>query len=1271
MLEEISKDTVLIQEFEPSELFKHGVSLESIDLIMGGTFEEIIGKTVIFLMSARQSPEGKSIFSRATVILTPVGASKVDEHSVHEALEAGLEALRGTPPEDGERAFLKKHVQVIHCATLEAADLAELIVRESDGGLVAVADGSKYRDASISLTTPVGLSAVHTTEDQWVPHVAGLCKLCVAAVRQTGSYAFIHVDEMPPQNPELEAKLVAIDDCYPASLQVQDDPNAVVALRIPVWVSWALAGKADDAVSEIQALNLKESSRLLIVLQLMYKAGRHDEALTLLEQLRPHLDGFKKENVVHLAWIAYKCGDDMAARQLLPRNPVGLNEKVWLEEGLELATELEDGEFIACYDAQLAALFPNSERLRENHDRRLLLNCREISVHRGHVFTTAGFSDRHLEILDAVTMPSPRYDDLIQRATEWDKEWLELAVICCAMHAHTVDENLDAIKAGSLITSSPLYGRQATQIVLSATRTLMLKDGVPHEERDYYRSPLMAVVKFLAQHPEDKDVRASFSHLLSVEACGELGLPVIAVTMLDLASAGVSLALGPKESNGDSLSGDERDDSDETRAVLMRCFKWIGEQGYAEFGVTVVPRELVGTYADRVIRLVSQMMLHIGKIEGQDMDLPTMSQMVLVVSAVRPYATTERDEDLRLLRLLAGHYVHTGRFQHARNMVEQILAIGQDTKIRRRLAWLAYADVYQRCRSSIDALVGLACAFAIDVPVEKADLWQEVYTVIRVLRDLGMTEHANEFLPALKKLIADLGYDPETDLRIVSTELGLRFVKISQLDNQGMSTLIDDILHACERAKDKSDVLPLLVLLGQVVRAAEERSITVPIEASRLLKALLGRVGVRESEIVGVVSSLAPTTEQVVSMFNAVERAMFGVDAATDLEVVRIAARRLLSESKDTSDAGEAETLAVELLAEQTMTLPASSPKLTADWALQYALSLNNEGLDVAFMALNTAGELSVTVVSKGEATAIEQPKHEKSFRWRMQAWLEKYPKAYGLIDAYNGNNEFFNTMEELDVRLPNSEKLLIVAEPLLQQLTTNLVVVQPEDGGFAYFYGSRSAVGFVPALSWLSVTRARARTGAGAYYAWISADSAPDAVGTLDIALARLSGTFEKFGFSVDTNRRLPSDMSEAGLVVVTGHGGLAQEGRYLHSIRDEEKLVEPPSALAASLAGVELVILFVCSGGRIDKHPWGNRTVGLPRQLLDKGVRTVIASPWPLDVKVTYTWLEPFMNAWNAGVTALQATKAANEVVAMRLGDNPQYSLAMNVYGDVLMTK
>ncbi|WP_217636307.1 CHAT domain-containing protein [Variovorax sp. OV700] len=288
-----------------------------------------------------------------------------------------------------------------------------------------------------------------------------------------------------------------------------------------------------------------------------------------------------------------------------------------------------------------------------------------------------------------------------------------------------------------------------------------------------------------------------------------------------------------------------------------------------------------------------------------------------------------------------------------------------------------------------------------------------------------------------------------------------------------------------------------------------------------------------------------------------------------------------------------------------------------------------------------------------------------------MLAWLEDYPRNYGYIDAAQGNNDFFTTMEKLDVRLPAPDSLVVVAEPLLQQLTINLVPIEPQDGGFSYFLGTQTAVGMVPSLTWLSMTRARERKGNHAYKAWISAQDDPQEAGALNVALARLGGAFEEFGFTVDTGRRLPRDMTDAGLAVVTAHGGLMAEGRYIHSIRDEGTLVEAPSALATALAGIEVVILFVCSGGRIDKHPWDNRTVGLPKQLLEKGARAVIASPWPLDVKVTYRWLGPFLRNWETGSTILQATKKANEAVAQALGDGPQYSLAMTVYGDVLLTK
>ena len=47
----------------------------------------------------------------------------------------------------------------------------------------------------------------------------------------------------------------------------------------------------------------------------------------------------------------------------------------------------------------------------------------------------------------------------------------------------------------------------------------------------------------------------------------------------------------------------------------------------------------------------------------------------------------------------------------------------------------------------------------------------------------------------------------------------------------------------------------------------------------------------------------------------------------------------------------------------------------------------------------------------------------------------------------------------------------------------------------------------------------------------------------------------------------------------------------------------------LAAAVRNVGIVVLFVCSGGRADKHPAANTTLGLAKQILDRGCSAVIA--------------------------------------------------------------
>jgi hypothetical protein len=915
------------------------------------------------------------------------------------------------------------------------------------------------------------------------------------------------------------------------------------------------------------------------------------------------------------------------------------------------------------------------------------MNCQEAKLDDEHGFTTAGFTAHHLELQRRLSVFQPNYGAAIDAAQAWGQEWLELTVVCCAMHARSVGRFREAADAASAITTSERYGRQATQVLLYAIRSMMLRELVPKEERDYYGRLFQSGFEFLARHPADDGIRSNLTSLLSVESCGDQGVPLIAMTMLDLAERGV--ALPPPEAMQAETKADLL--GEEVKTSIANAIHWMGETGGGEPGVTVIPPELIVTSADDVVNALGQLAQRASGQQGEDADLAFMEKLVFIACAVCPHATRERDDDIRLMRLLASQFAMAGQYQRARDFAEQILLMGQTSLLRQRLAWAALADVYHRCRNHVVALVGMACALTTSVAVPKADLWQEVYAIHRILRDLGLFDLSRQFLPAMKKLLGDLGFDPDTDSRVVAADLGLQLMQAHKASPDVLQELLAKIATASESALgDRNLLFPLAVLLGQAAAKVEAAGGAVPPAMQATLATALQQVGNKVANTIKTVSAEKPAAHDVLAMFNEVQRAAFAADVARDYAYIELAARRLLGVGPQGAAVASETAFAVELLADQAVKLLSDAPVMTVDWATQYAFELNDIGYDVVFMALNDKGELSVTYVANREVRAIDQPRHDQTFRRRFDAWLVEFPGQYGKVDPREGNNIFYLTMERLDVRLPRAERLVIVAEPVLQQLTANLIVMQPDDGGFGYLAGTQSSIGAVPSLTWLSAARAAPRSGKTGYKAWISAqlgseleqglepgdrDGAeaqePDRAQTLDVALRRLSGSFEEFGFAVDTGRRLPRDMKDAGLAVVTAHGGISSDGRYLRSIRDDGELVEAPSALASALMGAELVILFVCSGGRIDKNPWDNSTTSLAKQLLNGGSRAVIASPWPLNVLVTYNWLEPFLNAWVYGDTVLDATRRANDAVAKHLGDAPQYSLAMRVYGDFLLTR
>lgn len=1272
MNESESAQDVRIEGFDPREIFSQGFALGSVDLIQGGTFDEVIGRTVILLLNMRDDA-GNRPFDGVVVILPPTSVTTMTPKNVIKALISGFVTLSGKSADDELIEFLKRITRVVSSASLDVAELEATILSQSRKTLVAIADASLYRDQDIAPPAAFGVSAVLISEDIWVPHVVSLCSLSVCAVRDINSYLVAHVDETPAKLERNVNLLTSVDDCYVMALVSKPDAKDLVEQNAQRWISLVLSGDMAAVMVEIEEMRLTDINRLHLLAQLFSRAGRADEALDALAQLTQHLPSIDPTNLVQFSWLAYKAGDNSLALEFLPKDATGLNSEMWIEQGLELATLLQKNTLIKTYDERLAQLYPSSSRLRENRDRRLLMNCRDATLDTEDFFTTAGFTERHLAILDGVLSPQQSYSLFIEDANGWGSDWFELAVICCAMHAWHLGRYRDAADAASQITGSELYGRQGTQLTLSSVRAMMLKEEIGRDEGDYYRELLKSVFRFLAHHPEDGSIRIEVSRLLSVDSCGDIGIPIISLIMLDLAGEGISLTTRNKEAEENSaedLDDIQEPDQETLMAVVEKGLSWLGSQGSGEHGVTVLPRELA-IHPDYVIRLVTRL-ISMSAPEGEDVDVDFLEKLLLLVCAMAPHANEERNADLRVLRLVAGQCATLGDYQHARNLVEQALLIGQGNALRSRLAWHAFADIYHRCRNLTEALVGLVSAMATGAPVEKPDLWQEIHTAIRILRDLGLFDLANEFVPSLKKLTGELGYDAEDDARIVTLELGLRLPRVEK-DSPEIGAIVERLSGSYDAAKsDRSLLFPLVVLLGQAIQKADAGMVGVSKIARNQLKEGLELVGAQASHLVQTFSAVAPSASDVADLFNRVQRGLYASDAPGDLALVSVVARRLIDEPTEGDSSDKNKAFGVELLADHAVTLPSVPPALECDWPVRYSQSLNEAGLDVAFIGVDSSGELSVTYVSRGEVQYIEQPLHSRPFKLRLLAWLQNYPQKYGHIDTAEGHNEFYFSMEALDVRLPISNALMVIAEPLLQQLAYNLNIAEPDNAGdFSQFHGIASAIGLVPSLTWFSMVRARARNGKTAYKAWISAQDGPEVEGPLDLVLDRLRDTFEEFEFSVDTNRKLPQNMADAGLAVVTAHGGLTADGRYIHSIRDEASLFESPSALASTLAGVEVVILFVCSGGRIDKHPLDNTAVGLPKLLLNKGCRAVIASPWPLDVKVTYRWLEPFLREWEDGATILQATKKANEAVGQALGEHPQYSLAMTVFGDLLLTK
>jgi CHAT domain len=386
-------------------------------------------------------------------------------------------------------------------------------------------------------------------------------------------------------------------------------------------------------------------------------------------------------------------------------------------------------------------------------------------------------------------------------------------------------------------------------------------------------------------------------------------------------------------------------------------------------------------------------------------------------------------------------------------------------------------------------------------------------------------------------------------------------------------------------------------------------------------------------------------------------------DSTSEIRIATQLETSFLSASDADRDPAEI-VFAIELLADRAIATPGwrTTPepvRAVEEIATTSAIAkeISTEGVSIVAVALDSTGALIRVDCLHG---SLEQGRKESPGTFSGQAlqeWSRKYPYGYAADDAHA--NVFYLSTESLKFTPLPPSPLIVVASTSLQGLPLNRWRVDQD------FAGRTHAMAAVPSLSWLRAARAIPKTVDQRKLAWISTSEAQG--GTLAMVVDRLAEIFVEHDVSLDVNSALPSDFADAKLAIVTAHGGIAPGGKnYFTRISDEGGLSVNGLELSRALRNVEVVVLFVCSGGRIDKNPSSETVSGMAKQLFDAGCSAVIASPWPLDPRVTYHWLPTFMAAWRDGCNLAEANFKANKKVDEGFPGLFAQSLAMHVFGN-----
>lgn len=837
-----------------------------------------------------------------------------------------------------------------------------------------------------------------------------------------------------------------------------------------------------------------------------------------------------------------------------------------------------------------------------------------------------------------------QYDMVLARAISVSPD-PSLALSLCCLHAIGQDRGLAAVELIVKTAKEREVNSQEIIILLqAAAQAVTHGTSTPLSTAD----AVAAVIRYLGSNPDDLETLDELVEFLAPEVAGVRGTAAVLTNVFEFANK--TPRIGRSAPELPEPMTNEKFES--VFPEMERAINWIADNN-ATPGQKL-PEELVIQPVDEFVACVASLVTSEQLNVSSEQNLERLIVSLGLATAMASY-TCDPNCDIELFRCAAAKAVLGGYVDIARNIIRRLLLIAGEQPIRRRKAWAAAADIFMRLKDVQMAMVASSCAFSILCDVSIEDAFLEQLTLLRILRDARLGDALKAQIEVARKLLTDNNALARGKRRLQELEIWIDFEELddNSVDQERLDNLLDRCLELFEEARQIGDeILPVISIIAGIVQWCRTNSAVLNERTTQFL-ADIASLGYEETATTRLLTAQTVDIPALVNHLHSTQRARNSNDRAFDNKVAVHIARQLL-QTETPLDVDSA-AICLEALAERAIETGRTGFNFEGIPELLRSIS-QKQHVDVMLLGLDARSSLIRLTSTNGKLLPVVRESNDVFSRQRLNQWGETYPYAYKDPAHDDPNGPFFRTTEGMGISDALLGPTLLVMEPSLQRIPPNLL---REGENLA---GMMRPMASAPSLEWLiaDMERTQSCSGAGAWILQSNTDT--DA---LRILASGIEPILSEHNIPIINSTQTPY-YRDLDLVIVGGHGSIDSVTNRFRQLSNSGEFRISPSYLARHINNVNVVVLFVCNGGRIDNQVFGHGTVSLAKQLLDSGVSAVMASPWPIEAADAAVWLPVFINELRKGANVLDANYQANMQIAKRTSYEARRCLALNLYGN-----